>query len=115
LATVIADVGLGPVIDRLGQRSVGEDAGMLSGGERQRIAVARAFYRSAGLLLVDEGTSALDGTARRALVDLVHECREQRIAMLVTHDPELVRACTRVIRVEAGRLWPESPAAGAVS
>jgi predicted dehydrogenase len=48
------------------------------------------------------------------LRDLVHECREQRIAMLVTHDPELVRACTRVIRVAAGRLLPESPAAGAV-
>jgi ABC-type multidrug transport system fused ATPase/permease subunit len=113
LAQVIADVGLGPVIDRLGPRTVGEDGRMLSGGERQRVAVARAFYRSAGLLLVDEGTSGLDGSARRALIDLVHTGREERIAMLVTHDPELVRSCTRVIRVEAGRLWPEAPAAGA--
>jgi ABC-type multidrug transport system fused ATPase/permease subunit len=113
LATVIEAVGLEPVIDRLGGQTVGEDGRMLSGGERQRVAVARAFYRSAGLLLVDEGTSALDDAARRALVDLVHERRERSISMLVTHDPELVRACTRVIRVEAGRLRPESPAAGA--
>ena len=104
LAEVLRDVGLQPVIDRLGGRSVGEDGRTLSGGERQRVAVARALYRSAGVLLIDEGTSALDSSARDALRELVDVGRDQRITVLVTHDPELVHACTRVVRVENGRL-----------
>jgi ABC-type multidrug transport system fused ATPase/permease subunit len=109
LAAVIEDVGLGPVIERLGNRTVGEDGRTLSGGERQRVAVARALYRSAGVLLVDEGTSALDGTARDALLEMVNLGRDQRITVLVTHDPGLAQACTRVLRVEQGRVREEEP------
>jgi ABC-type multidrug transport system fused ATPase/permease subunit len=112
LATVVAEVGLGPVIERLGDRTVGEDGRMLSGGERQRVAVARALYRNAPVLLVDEGTSALDSTSRTALQDLVNLDRERRITVLVTHDPELSRSCTRVVRVEGGRVWAEDRVPG---
>jgi ATP-binding cassette, subfamily B, bacterial PglK len=107
LASVIRSVGLEPVISRLGASTVGEDGRGLSGGERQRVAIARALYRSAGVLLIDEGTSALDSTGRGALLDLVTVDREHRITVLVTHDPELTRACTHVLRVEAGRLMVE--------
>jgi ABC-type multidrug transport system fused ATPase/permease subunit len=109
LSAVIRDVGLGPVIERLGNRTVGEDGRTLSGGERQRVAVARALYRSAGVLLVDEGTSALDATARDALLDMVSLGRDQRITVLVTHDPGLAQVCARVLRVEQGRVREEGP------
>ena len=102
------------MIERLGGRNVGEDGRMLSGGERQRVAVARALYRRAGVLLVDEGTSALDSASRGALLDLVNTGREERITVLVTHDAELARACSRVIRVEHGRVTVEEPVPGPV-
>jgi ABC-type multidrug transport system fused ATPase/permease subunit len=109
VAALIREVGLQPVVERLAGGTVGEDGRTLSGGERQRVAVARGLYRSAGVLLIDEGTSALDSTGRTSLLDLVGLDREQRITVLVTHDPELLRSCTRVVRVEAGRLWLEEP------
>ncbi len=109
LAGVIEDVGLGAVVARLQGGTVGEDGRLLSGGERQRVAVARALHRSASVLLVDEGSSALDTAARSALARLVTEGREERIAVLVTHDAELARACTRVVRVEGGRVQVQEP------
>ncbi|PPK97266.1 ABC-type multidrug transport system fused ATPase/permease subunit [Kineococcus xinjiangensis] len=112
VAEVVRAVGLQPVIDRLEGRTVGEDGRMLSGGERQRVAVARALHRRAGVLLVDEGTSALDTTARAAIAELVAVGREDRITVLVTHDPELARTCSRVVRVEGGRAWAVEPVAG---
>jgi ABC-type multidrug transport system fused ATPase/permease subunit len=108
---VIRDVGLEPVVARLAGQTVGEDGRALSGGERQRIAIARALYQSAGLLLIDEGTSALDATGQRVLQDLVSHQRDSRITVMVTHDPELARMCTRVVRVEGGTLSVEERAA----
>jgi len=112
VAQVVRDVGLLPVVERLDGRTVGEDGRLLSGGERQRVAVARALHRGASVLLIDEGTSAMDGAARAALQELVTAQRADRITVLVTHDPELARACTRVVRVQDGRLWSEDPVAG---
>lgn len=108
---LIRDVGLPHVVDRLAGRSVGEDGRSLSGGERQRVALARGLYRSARVLLVDEGTSALDDAGRERLLDLVTRSREERITVLVTHDPALIRSCNRVVRIEAGRVSSEEPVA----
>ena len=111
LGSLIRQVGLQPVVERLQGRTVGEDGLSLSGGERQRVAIARALYRSAGVLLVDEGTSALDLAGRDALLDLLHVERDERITVLVTHDPELLHACTRVVRVSDCRLTLEDTVA----
>ncbi|WP_346618892.1 ABC transporter ATP-binding protein [Blastococcus montanus] len=107
LAAVIDEVGLRPVVERLAGRTVGEDGRSLSGGERQRVALARALHRDADVLLVDEGSSALDRAARDALADLIHRGAADRITVLVTHDPELVVTCNRRILVEDGRLHTE--------
>jgi ABC-type multidrug transport system fused ATPase/permease subunit len=109
--SVIAEVGLQPVIDRLAGHTVGEDGRALSGGERQRVALARALHRSAGVLLIDEGTSALDSSGREALHELITRRRDERITLLVTHDPELARTCTHIVHVEGGRLRVDQPLA----
>ncbi|WP_432491979.1 ATP-binding cassette domain-containing protein [Kineococcus gypseus] len=110
VAGLLGAVGLGPVAERLGGGAVGEDGRELSGGERQRVAVARALHRGAGVLLVDEGTSALDAPARDAVAELLRVGAAERITVLVTHDPELARRCTRVLRVQDGRVREEQPA-----
>lgn len=87
---------------------LGEDGRLLSGGERQKISLARALYRNVHLLMIDEGTSALDPEARAAVLAAVAVGSKDRITVLVTHDPAVAGACTRVLRLTAGRLAEQS-------
>lgn len=81
---------------RLGQRGTG-----LSEGQMQRLAVARAVYSAAPVLLLDESTSALDAaTERRMLANL--RALPGRAAVLVTHREATLAACDRVVEVRGG-------------
>ncbi len=85
----------------------------LSGGERQRAAIARALANGPRLLLADEPTGSLDAGAVERVLGLLDELR-QRDAMtivVVTHDPSVASAADRVVRLRAGRLDPDDPAA----
>ncbi|MDR0944831.1 MAG: ABC transporter ATP-binding protein [Bifidobacteriaceae bacterium] len=82
----------------------------LSGGERQRVAVARAVAHRPKILFADEPTGSLDGSNRmvvaRMLLDL---CGPGGCAMvMVTHDEQMAAMCSRVVRLEEGRIAGES-------
>jgi putative ABC transport system ATP-binding protein len=71
-----------------------ELAAHLSGGEKQRLAVARAIYRNASVLLVDEPTASLDADNRHAVIDLFTEfAREGATVIVSTHDEGMIAAC----------------------
>lgn len=71
-----------------------ELASHLSGGERQRLAIARAIYKDARLLLVDEPTASLDAGNRDRVTSLFRERADQGCTVVIaTHDPLLVDAC----------------------
>lgn len=71
-----------------------ELAGRLSGGEKQRLALARAIYKDAAILFVDEPTASLDATNRRMVIDLFENFAAQgRTVIVSTHDPEMINAC----------------------
>lgn len=96
---VAGDLGIAPILDR-GVRG-------LSGGESQRVSVARALLSGAGLLLLDECTSALDDGTRRTVGDALARWRREHDATIVqvTHDrAEAERLADVVVHVEAGRL-----------
>ena len=78
----------------------------LSGGEQQRVALARAFAPNPALLLADEPTGNLDAATGAAVIELMFELNREEAAtlILVTHDEALARRCSRVLRMEAGRL-----------
>jgi putative ABC transport system ATP-binding protein len=79
----------------------------LSGGERQRIAVARAFANRPSLLLADEPTGSLDEESGAAVIAMLRRCCAEGGAVLaVSHDPRLVAAADRVVRLADGRMEP---------
>lgn len=72
----------------------GELASHLSGGEKQRLALARAVYRDASLLFVDEPTASLDADNRQLVVSLFADFARRGATVIVsTHDDEMIAAC----------------------
>nr|WP_018547891.1 ATP-binding cassette domain-containing protein [Streptomyces sp. LaPpAH-108] len=76
----------------------------LSGGQWQRIAVARAFYRDARMLMLDEPTSAMDPRAENLVIRRFRQLAEGKAAVFVTHNLENARIADRVIVLDHGRV-----------
>ncbi len=77
----------------------------LSGGQRQRALLAHGLARGARLLLLDEPTTGLDAaSAARILTTLFDEAAHGTAVLVVSHDPTLIGAAHRVVRLEAGRV-----------
>ncbi len=83
---------------------VGERGVRLSGGQRQRIAIARALYRDPPVLILDEGTSALDAKTESILVSALDQLREDRTIVMIAHRLSSLQGCDRLIHVEGGRI-----------
>ncbi len=89
-------VGLHAVADSLVQD--------LSGGQQQRVAVARALAGAPDAVLADEPTSELVAEQRKAIVELLlQQAHQGRLLVLASHDPEVVGACQRRVRLVDGR------------
>ncbi len=80
----------------------------LSGGERQRVALCRALALEPPLLLADEPTGNLDPESGEHVFQLLLDlqARHRTTGVLVTHNPEIARRCTRILRLEGGSLQP---------
>ncbi|GAB3149972.1 zinc ABC transporter ATP-binding protein AztA [Microbacterium neimengense] len=78
---------------------------MLSGGQRQRALLAQALARRADVLLLDEPTTGLDAASSSRILSAVErERRRGAVVVCVSHDPVLIAAAGRVLRLEGGRL-----------
>ena len=83
---------------------IGENGAKLSGGERQRLGLARAFLHNAPLLLLDEPTSNLDSLNEAVILKSLHEEREGKTVVLVSHRQSTMRIADTVYSVEHGRM-----------
>tara|TARA_B100000900_G_scaffold414927_1_gene443085 strand:- start:398 stop:1096 length:699 start_codon:yes stop_codon:yes gene_type:complete len=80
--------------------------GEISGGQQQRVAIARSIAKRPTLLLGDELTGNLDTeTSNKVMESLVESCKKENItSVFVTHDEELVKFATRIIRIDSGKI-----------
>lgn len=83
---------------------VGERGIRISGGQRQRIGIARALYHDPPILVLDEATSSLDTGTEREVMRAVRELKGSRTFLIVSHRYSTVEECTRLFRIEHGRL-----------
>lgn len=84
---------------------IGERGALLSGGQRQRLALARAIYKDAPLLVLDEATSALDQETEKAVLKALGALQaEGRTIIIIAHRPSTIEGCDMIIRLEHGRL-----------
>jgi ABC-type multidrug transport system fused ATPase/permease subunit len=81
-----------------------EDGEQLSGGEWQKLAIARAFYQAAPVLIMDEPTSAIDAEAELEIFDNLEVAYRDRTLILVSHRFSTVRNADRILVVEQGRV-----------
>ena len=83
---------------------VGERGVQLSGGQRQRIGIARALYRSATVLVLDEATNALDGLTEQELMSTLGCLRGRYTTILIAHRMTTVRSCDIIFELENGTI-----------
>jgi ABC-type multidrug transport system fused ATPase/permease subunit len=83
---------------------IGERGILLSGGQRQRIGIARALYREASVLLLDEATNALDGLTEQELVATLGRLRGRYTTILIAHRMTTVRSCDIIFELENGKI-----------
>lgn len=79
-----------------------ERGGNLSGGQRQRLAIARALIGNPRILILDEATSALDAESEEIIQTNLKSIAKGRTVLIIAHRLSAVRACHRIITVEAG-------------
>ncbi len=81
----------------------------LSGGQMQRVAIARALVNDPDILLADEPTGALDSETSLQVMDLLKEVANDRLVVMVTHNPELAETyATRIVTLMDGEITSDS-------
>ena len=83
---------------------VGHNAATMSGGQRQRLAIARAMYKNAPVLVLDEATSALDNESERMVQDALHTLQQGRTTLVIAHRLSTIEKADRIVVMDAGRI-----------
>jgi ATP-binding cassette, subfamily B, bacterial MsbA len=83
---------------------VGHNASQLSGGQRQRLAIARAMYKNAPILILDEATSALDNESERLVQEALTRLSQGRTTLVIAHRLSTIENADRIVVMDQGRI-----------
>jgi subfamily B ATP-binding cassette protein MsbA len=101
---------LGDLVERLPRgvhSTVGHNAAELSGGQRQRLAIARAIYKDAPVLILDEATSALDNESERLVQDALARLMKGRTTLVIAHRLSTIEHADRVVVLANGQIMEQ--------
>jgi ATP-binding cassette, subfamily B, bacterial MsbA len=83
---------------------IGHNGERLSGGQRQRLAIARAIYKDAPILILDEATSALDSESERLVQQALETLMRGRTSLVIAHRLSTIERADRIFTLQAGRI-----------
>jgi subfamily B ATP-binding cassette protein MsbA len=83
---------------------VGHNAAQLSGGQRQRLAIARAIYKNAPVLILDEATSALDTASEQAVKDALNVLMQGRTSLVIAHRLSTIEHADLIVVMQSGSI-----------
>lgn len=84
--------------------TIGDNGMRLSGGQRQRLAIARAIYKNAPILILDEATSALDTESERAVQAALDGLMQGRTTLVIAHRLSTIERASRIAVLVDGRI-----------
>lgn len=83
---------------------IGDNGMKLSGGEQQRLAIARAFYKDAPIVILDEATAHLDSQNESAIQNAIHKLMQDRTVIIIAHRLSTIQSCDKIIVLEKGKI-----------
>lgn len=83
---------------------IGAEGMKLSGGERQRICLARAIYRDAAIVILDEATSSVDAQSEMYIQEALEEVLSDKTAIIIAHKLSTVQSADKIFVLEGGKI-----------
>ena len=83
---------------------VGELGAFLSGGQAQRIGIARALYKEANILILDEASSSLDSVTEKQIMKSISKPSKGRTIIIITHRLSTIKDCDVIYEFKSGRV-----------
>ncbi len=107
VAAALRAANLTSFVESLPQREhtpIGHNGAQLSGGQRQRLAIARAIYKDAPMLILDEATSALDNESERLVQQALEGLLRGRTSIVIAHRLSTIERADRIVAMQAGQI-----------
>ena len=107
LTSVLLQTGLCKLVEKLPEgllAPVGDNGSVLSGGEKQRVGLARALYRDADVLVLDEVTSSLDQSTQNEIIEAIALISKEKLVISITHSPENLKKADKILEINNGHV-----------